>query len=57
MADVSPDIVDAAARAAIHAKTQNAIGLNIPVFSEVKPFSISPEQSIQMVDNVIATGG
>jgi hypothetical protein len=32
MADLNPDIVNAAARATIQAQTQTAIGLNIPVF-------------------------
>ncbi len=36
--------MDAAARAAIRAQTLTAIGLNIPVFSGIKPYSITPEQ-------------
>jgi hypothetical protein len=55
MADINPDVVDDIARAAIGAQTQTAIGLNILVFSGVMPFSISPEQRIQRVDNVIVT--
>jgi hypothetical protein len=47
--------VDAAARAAIRAQTQTAIGLNIPVFSGIKPYSINPEQWVQSVENAIAT--
>ena len=43
MADANPDIVDEAARAAIRVQTQSAIGLNIPVFSGVKPYSITAE--------------
>jgi hypothetical protein len=35
--------VDAAARAAIRAQTQKAIGLKIPEFSGNKPCSINPE--------------
>ncbi len=49
--------VDASARAAIRAQTQTAIGLNIPVFSGIKSYSINPEKQVQRVDNAIATGG
>jgi hypothetical protein len=49
--------VDAAARAAIQVQTQTAIGLNIPVFLGIKPYSIDPEQWVQRVDNAIAISG
>jgi hypothetical protein len=57
MADANPEIGDVATRAIIQAETQIAIGLNIPVFSGVKPYSITAEQWIQRVDNAKATGG
>ena len=56
MAD-NQNLVDATARAAIRAQTQTAIGLNIPVFTGVKPFTTNAEQWVQRVDNAIATGG
>jgi hypothetical protein len=49
--------VGAAARATIRSQTQTAIGLKIPVFSGIKPFTINPEQWVQRVYNAIATGG
>jgi hypothetical protein len=49
--------VDATARAAITAQTQTAIGLSIPVFSEIKPCSINPEQWVQRFENAIVTVG
>ena len=56
MADPAAAAVDAAARAAIRAQTQTAIGLNIPVFNGNKPYTIDPEQWIQRVTNAIAAG-
>jgi hypothetical protein len=49
--------VDVATRAAIRAQTKTAIGLNIPVFSGIKPYFINPEEWVQRVDNAIATTG
>ena len=48
--------VDATAIAANLVQTHTAIGLNISVFSGIKPYSINPEQWVQRVDNAIATG-
>jgi hypothetical protein len=44
MTKANPNVVDAAAREAIRAQTQTVIDLNIPVFSETKPYTITAEQ-------------
>ncbi len=57
MADANLDIIDAAARNALPAQKQTAIALNFPLFSAIKPYSITTEQWIQRVNNAVATGG
>ena len=46
----------AAAAAAIRAQTQTQIGLSLPCFNGEKPFTITPEQWIQRVDNAKQAG-
>jgi hypothetical protein len=55
MAVVNPGIIDEGARATIRAQTQTATGLDIPVFSGVKPYSIRADQWMQRVDSSVAT--
>ena len=49
--------IGAAATAAIRANTQTQIGLSIPVFTGVKPYTITPEQWIQKVEHAKLAGG